>query len=193
MMSDQNWDVLIIGGPSGVGKSSVSYPLARHFDVPIVEVDDLFHAVEALTTPEQQPMIHYWQTHPEAAEFPAERILELFLEVSHSLSPAIEAVINNHIETRAPVILDGDYILPEMAARYSERVKAIFLYEEDHSQITSNFLKREPNAGEQRGRAEVSQLFGRWLQDECRRFGLKSLPSQPWETVLERTVTAISE
>ena len=46
-----DWDVFVIAGPSGVGKSRLSYPLARRFDVPIVEADDLFRAVEAATTP----------------------------------------------------------------------------------------------------------------------------------------------
>lgn len=49
----KNWDVLAIAGPSGVGKSRVSYPLAKHFGVSVSEVDDLFHAIEAVTTPTQ--------------------------------------------------------------------------------------------------------------------------------------------
>jgi adenylate kinase family enzyme len=43
-----NWDVLVVAGPSGVGKSGVSYPLAQQFGIAVVEVDDLFHAIEAL-------------------------------------------------------------------------------------------------------------------------------------------------
>jgi len=57
-----DWDVFVVAGPSGVGKSRLSYPLARYFGVPITEVDDLFRAVEAATTPNQQPSLHFWRT-----------------------------------------------------------------------------------------------------------------------------------
>ena len=64
------WSVLLLCGASGTGKTQVSYPLARHYGVPIVEVDDLVEALQAMTTPEQQPILHYWRTHPEAARLP---------------------------------------------------------------------------------------------------------------------------
>ena len=142
-----DWDVFAIAGPSGVGKTCVSYPLARRFNAAIVEADDLFCVAETLTTPAEQPAIHYWRNHPEAVDFPSQKILELHLDVSRTMSPAIASVIENHIDTRMPVILDGDYILPEVIAAYSNRVKAIFLYEDDEDQIVKNFLLREPSEG----------------------------------------------
>lgn len=36
-----SWDVLLIGGASGAGRSSLSYPLARHFGVTVTEIDGL--------------------------------------------------------------------------------------------------------------------------------------------------------
>jgi 2-phosphoglycerate kinase len=53
------WKVLLICGPSGVGKTRLSYPLAHRFGVPIVEVDDAVEALLAMTTPEQQPELHH--------------------------------------------------------------------------------------------------------------------------------------
>lgn len=190
-MPDQNHEIIAIAGPSGVGKSGASYPLARHLGIPIVEVDDLFHAVEALTTPAQQPLIHFWQTHPEAAGLPAEEILAQHIEVCRALSPAIAAVIDNHIRTRMPIVLEGDYILPELAAEYPNQVKAVFLYEEDPDQIVRNFLNREPAQGEQHKRAQVSALFGTWLRAECKRLDLVALPSRPWDTTVERIIASI--
>ena len=134
-MIDKSQTILTIGGPSGVGKSSVSYEVARRTGRPIVEADDLFHGIEALTTPDQQPWIHFWRTQPEAAELSPDNILALHLEVCRAMSPAITSVINNHIETRMPIILEGDYILPEMIVPYTERVKGVFLYEEDATRL----------------------------------------------------------
>lgn len=185
-----DWDLFVIAGPSGVGKSRVSYPLARHFGVAVAEVDDLFHAVEAATTPNQHPALHYWRTHPEALELAPRRILDIHLDTCRAMGPPISAVIRNHIDTAAPVVLDGDYVLPELVAAYPQRVKSVFLMEEDPQQIVRNLRSREPGAGDQRKRAEVSVLFGRWLQQECVRLGLVSLPTRPWETVLQRVIAA---
>jgi 2-phosphoglycerate kinase len=195
----RSWDVLLIGGASGVGKTSVSYRLARHFDVGITELDDLHITIEALTTPEQQPALHYWRTHPEAASLPAQGILDLHLAVCRALAPAVEAVAANHVESRAPIVLEGDYLLPETVARWREtrsplfeRVKAVWLIEPDKDQITRNYAEREPDAGDQSGRAQVSWLFSAWLNEECRRHGLLALPARPWEVSIERIKGAIS-
>lgn len=190
-ISDQkrNWDVLLIGGPSGTGKSRLSQGLAQQFGVGLTEVDDLHLVLETMTTPEQQPMLHYWNTHPEAQQFSAEQILELHISVGRVLLPALSAVIDNHLESQAPVILEGDYLLPELIAQngfLSDRVRAVFLYEADEKQIVQNFYEREPEDGEQTGRAHVSWLFGQWLQQECERYSLMSLPARPWHTLFER-------
>ena len=48
----RSWQVLLIGGASGSGKTSVSYRLANHFNVGIIEVDDFQVILERMTTPE---------------------------------------------------------------------------------------------------------------------------------------------
>ncbi len=202
------WDVLLIGGASGVGKTSVSYALARHFGVGITEVDDLHIVLECLTTPEQQPLLHYWQTNPDAGNLSAEGIMELHISVCRVLAPAINAVMENHIETHMPIVLEGDYLIPEMllstatipatgqpgAAERTkiERAKGIFLFEPDETQILRNFAAREPDEGDQTGRARVSWLLGQWLQDECQRYDIAALPCRPWDTLPARIQEAIA-
>jgi 2-phosphoglycerate kinase len=148
-----NWRVLLLGGASGTGKTTLSYPLARRYGTPIVEVDDLVEALQAITTPEQQPMLHYWLAHPEAAHFPAERVLELQIAFAEALRPAVDAVIGNHLRTDTPVIIEGDYLLPGPLPDF---VRAALVHEPDVEQLARNYRQREPHAGEQRGRAEAS-------------------------------------
>src|SRR5262245_26447239 len=130
----RTWQVLLLGGASGVGKSSVSYRLAHHFAMGLTEVDDFQVVLEKMTTPEQQPAPHYWNTHPEAGELPAEKILDLHLAVCRALAPALEAVIANHLESATPVVLEGDFILPALATQTrfwdqvnNGQVRALFL------------------------------------------------------------------
>src|SRR5438552_5047964 len=109
------WEVLVIGGASGTGKTSASYPIARRFGVALTEIDDLHITARRLTTPAEQPVLHYWFMHPEAAtEMSPEAIVEMQISVSRAMAPAVTAVIANHIETQMPVVLEGDYVLPEL-------------------------------------------------------------------------------
>lgn len=189
---DRLWDVLLIGGAAGTGKTSVSYRVARHFGIGITEVDDFQVLIEAMTTPEQQPALHYWNTHPEAALWPAERIVELTIASGEAMAVGLRAVIANHLESNARVVLEGDYMLPSVATTFAERVRAVYLYEPDEEQILANFLRREPDAGEQTLRARVSWLYGDWLRREAERSGLPALPARPWETLFERVLAVIA-
>ena len=190
-LNELPWSVLLLGGPSGVGKTSASYALARRFGVGICEIDDLHIVAKAMTTPAQQPVLHRWDTDPRAHALSAERILELHIAVCRVMSPSIEAVVSNHVETNTPIVLEGDYVLPEVLPRVGSRVAAVFLYEPDETQIVRNFARREPDGGEQAKRARVSWLFGRWLKEECARHGAIALPPRPWNTLLDRIVEAI--
>ena len=183
--------IIAVAGPSGVGKSTLAYQLARQLDRPLVEADDLYHAIQATTTPEQNHWIHFWETHPEANDLPDPEIIELHIEVCRAMSPAIAAVIKNHIRTKMPVVIEGDYILPEMIAEFSEDVGALFLTDPDVEQYVANFLEREPHAGEQRRRADSSLLFGELLLQQCQDLGLPTIEARPWDTVVERALRII--
>lgn len=184
--------MLLLGGPSGVGKTSVSYALARRFSVGICEIDDLHIVAREVTTPAQQPVLHRWDVDPHAQDLSAEQIVELHIAVCRVMSASIQAVMLNHVETNTPIVLEGDYVLPEVLPRIAGPVAAVFLYEPDENQILRNLAQREPSAGEQTKRARVSWLFGRWLKEECARYRAIALQPRPWNTLLDRVVETIS-
>ena len=194
----RSWDVLLLGGASGTGKTRLSYPLARHYGAAIMEVDDFTTLLEQMTTPEQQTVLHYWKTHPEAVQWPAEDILEQHLALAQVLGPGLEAVIARHLENRSPVVLEGDYLLPALVARShfagipaAGRVCGLFLLEPEEIQLRRNMQGREPEAGEQDKRAQVSHLYGQWLTEEAASYDLAVLSARPWETLLERAVAVL--
>jgi 2-phosphoglycerate kinase len=194
-----SWSVLLLCGASGTGKTRVSYPLARHYGVPIVEVDDLVEALQAMTTPEQQPILHYWRTHPEAARLPPADIADLQVAVAEALIPAVDAIVGNHLETDTPVIIEGDYLLPALATRDSfagvpakGRVAAVVLHEPDEAQIVANYLRREPGLGEQLQRARVSALYGDRLTEQAAEAGVPTVTARPWTDVIERVIAAVT-
>ncbi len=195
----RSWQVLLLGGSSGTGKTAVSYRLARYFGVGITEVDDFQVLLECMTTPEQQPVLHFWRTHPAPGQLSAAEIMEQGLAVGRVMAPGLAAVIANHLETQTPIVLEGDFIHPALAAQtsfagvpHAGQVRAVFLYEEDEAQLLENFLRREPETGPQTKRAQVSWLYGQWLKAEAERYGLPALPARPWDTLFDRIVAALS-
>ena len=191
--------MLLLGGASGVGKTTLAYGLAAHYRLDVVEIDDIQAALQALTTPEQQPLLHLWRTHwEEFSAFTDDEHLQHFLDVSRKIfRPAIEAVIENRLEGGMPAIIEGDFIVPELAVQAQlkgpsngSRVKALFVYEEDEAQISANLARRE--GGDQAFVAHTSWLKVRWLRHECARLGVPDVAARPWNSLLERAVAAVS-
>src|SRR5215212_9580763 len=110
LLPPRSWQVLLLGGASATGKTAVSYRLAQYFGVGITEVDDFQVLLERMTTPEQQPVLHFWRTHPAPDQLSAAEIMEQGLAVGQVMAAGLEAVIANHLETQTPVVLEGDFL-----------------------------------------------------------------------------------
>ena len=91
---NRNLDVLLIGGASGSGKTSISSPLARLYGIDLVRVDDFQVLLEAVTTPEGHPVIHYRQTRPNWCD-DVNTTVNLLIEIGQMLAPGLTAVIND--------------------------------------------------------------------------------------------------
>jgi 2-phosphoglycerate kinase len=126
------------------------------------------------------------------------------IEVGQVLSPALEVVIENHVDTAAPIVIEGDGVLPSLYAHSSVRdrartgeVQALFLVEPEEDVMFTNMVSRGRGMGGQREgelRAEVGAkwLYGQWLADEAHRYNLPVLTSRPWSTLVERIMAATS-
>jgi 2-phosphoglycerate kinase len=190
--------VVLIGGASASGKSELSGPLALRLGLPLTLVDDLMITAKTLSTPQQQPALHAWDTAEDHSALTPEDIMAMHIASARALQPALKAVIADHLEFRTPFILEGDSLLPELAARPAltdafgaGQVQAVFLSEPDEAQLIQNFLAREPDQGEQTFRAGMSVRVGGWLAAEARRLGLPVVSARPWSTTLNRVLTAL--
>lgn len=199
-MTQRTFDVLLVGGASGVGKSSLARPLGRRYGMPVLEVDDIVCAVKAMTTPERHPDLFFWETHPDAPDLPPTEIMRQGLALADALRPALEAVIGNHLASGVPVLIEGDFLLPALAARAEfagvpagGRVRALFVAEPLIAQVIDNYRARDPDEGEQRLRAEVSMAWDGWLRAEAARHGLPVLPARPWHDALARAEALLAE
>ncbi len=192
--ADRPWQVLLLGGASGVGKTQVSYRLAHHYAAGLTEVDDVQIVLEQMTTPESLPAVHWWRTHPDQAHVLDDAaILRHTLAYGAVMERVLEPVIANHLDTAAPMLFEGDFILPSLAGRQrfdgvaaGGRVAAVFLYEENEHQIRENYRGREET--DQIRRSHISWRYSEWLRTECDRWGISTVPARPWDTVLSRVI-----
>ena len=196
-MSDQRWQVLLISGASGVGKTRISYRLAHHFGVGITEIDDFQVILERMTTPEQQPVLHFYRTEPDAFHhLDDEQKLVYGLRYAAVMAEPLEYVIANHLDGGSPIVLEGDFILPSLAAQSAYdgipaagRVRALFVYEPEEEQIGRNLLARE--GAPQPDRARASWRHSEWLRQEAGRLGVPTIAARPWDTGFERALALL--
>lgn len=194
----RRWDVLLIGGASGVGKTSISYRLAHHFGIGITAIDDFQVVLERMTSPEQYPVLHLFRQSPETF-FRMDEDGKLAHAIAYAtvMAEALEHVVANHLDGEPPIVLEGDFLLPSLAARPSfdgiaadGRVRGFFVVERDDAQIARNYEAREGDP--QPGRARASWRFSEWLRQEAERLGVPTLEARPWETGFERALALIS-
>uniref|UniRef100_UPI0027DF40FD AAA family ATPase n=1 Tax=Streptomyces sp. LS1784 TaxID=2851533 RepID=UPI0027DF40FD len=135
---DSPWDVLLIGGASGIGKSRAAAHLSARHGAFVVEFDDVVAALQAATTPADHPGLHHFRALPDPDALPADHVLELQIATARALDDALLGVVRNRLTVDVPAIVEGDYLTPAAAARagaeaarQGRRVSAVFLHEDD--------------------------------------------------------------
>jgi 2-phosphoglycerate kinase len=196
------WTVLLIGGSSSVGKTTLAKQIGLYFGVPWLQVDDLRLALQnsSVLLPNHTEALYFF-TSEEVWELPPARLCDGLTAVGEVLSPAIEIVIANHVETKAAIVIEGDGILPALLTRpevhkRSTQVRAVFLLEPDEEVILANIVARGRGV---KGRTEVKLhteartkwLYGQWLREEAHRYNLPVVESRPWSTLFERIISVI--
>ena len=175
-----SWTVLLIGGNFGSGKSTVAAELGRRFGISWMQVDDLRLAFQRarVSLPENNEALYfdqdpnYWRLEPEAKR-------DSLIAVGEVLSAPLEVVIENHVDQDAPIVIEGDGILPSLIDRPSvmerqQAIRSVFLVETDESALLGNLLERTRliegrTQEEMRVEGRGKWLFGQWLVREAKR------------------------
>ena len=193
MKLERDWKVLLIGGPSGVGKSSIANDLARYFKVNVIEVDDICRSIKAMTTKEIAPWVHYWSTGLNWLDVGVEGNVKWLINISKEIMPALKSIINNHLESCQPTIIEGDFIHPDLLAIFDpDQVKGFYINEANVNQIMDNYYSRE-GGQKQSYRSNISHAYGQWQVEKCRDLDISLIPSRPWDNSLERALKALKK
>jgi 2-phosphoglycerate kinase len=193
----------MIGGNSGAGKTMLAREIGLFFGLPWEQVDSLRLMLEWNTDPIQRPALHLFDDIVAIVRHPAEVVTSWRIANAVETSHSIEVVVAHHVSSGAPVILEGDDIVPAMATQRTfakfdvpERaVQSVFVIESDEAIILANMRKRGAGFGfsrhtsaEQANRVRVSRLYGEWLEQEADRYGLPTLRARPYDTLAQRII-----
>jgi len=184
----RNWTVLLIGGASGTGKSTLAYELADFYKINVMEIDDIHKALKATTTRDILPAVHYWDTGVNWMDIGIQGNVNWLIDVSKEMAPGLKAIVDRHIVDNVPVIIEGDFINPEFTLSFGNPgVKSIFIHEPDKEQLLRNFFSRE-GGDLQQYRADICIAYGDWIKKVCDDLGIKFIESRPWDTLLDRVI-----
>ncbi len=195
------WDVLLIGGHSTSGKSTVATNIGRRLGIPISQVDDHRIGLQRVTHPGQIEGLHFFlQPEAEIFKHAMDELVRKHVRIAAVMSGAMEAVIAHHVLAKQPIILEGDGILPELGMRneidgvaVAGRVRTVFLLSRSHAELQAACRARWPGTPGPHADdwANLAWRYGQWMRGECDRHGIPVVESQPWVTLEERVLELI--
>jgi 2-phosphoglycerate kinase len=98
--------IVLVGGATGTGKSSVARILSDHLGVHAYFSTDVLRQIQrAVTRPETHPALH-------RSSFAARPLLRGFMEQSLRISEAVEAVIRRLAEQGVSAVIEGVSLIP---------------------------------------------------------------------------------
>jgi hypothetical protein len=74
---ERDWQVLLLGGASGTGRASSAIRWPGDTGCRSSRWTTWSSPVQRMTSTDQQLMLHYWETHPDAGSLPVSHVLEL--------------------------------------------------------------------------------------------------------------------
>lgn len=203
---DRDWDILVLPGVSGVGKTTAAATIARRFGVQWLEVDDLRQALQfsGAVLPAFNDELYYFLRTPNFAFRPVEEVVRGFVGTGKALIPALRVTIETHLVCNAPCVIEGDGVLPELMqdatiGPYVDegRVRFCVITEDSVEALLTSMLGRGRGIGsaptERAERhAHANAAYNAWLVNACREVGIPVVPSRPQETLADRVLAAVS-
>jgi 2-phosphoglycerate kinase len=110
--------IVLVGGATGSGKSSVATEVAHRFGITrVTSTDFLRQTMRAFLSPEVVPSIHFSSFEAGRALTPplsasADAVLLGFLEQTRSVLVAVKAVIERALAERLSMVLEGVHLVP---------------------------------------------------------------------------------
>jgi 2-phosphoglycerate kinase len=170
--------IILIGGATGTGKSTVAAEVAYRLGITrVTSTDFVRQTMRALFTPEFLPAIHYssfdaGRALPTAQEEEVDPLLHGFLEQTRHVLVGVQAAIDRSLEEGWSMVLEGVHLVPGLVEPPPEAEQAVvarcILEIEDPAVHETHFYVRDASSDGLRPVARYLDRFDeiRRIQDE---------------------------
>lgn len=188
--------VILIGGTTGVGKSTMASQMANRLGIyRLTSTDTVRQVMRAFFSPELMPAIHYSSFDSAAAvSIPVPEQTDLttagFIEQVKAVRVGIEAVVRRAIEEKQSLVVEGVHLVPGSLnrARWGDVIVVEFvLAVSDERRHHDHFTVRDWQTGGQRAFGKYIERFDqiRRVQDyillRARQFGVRVLENDNFD------------
>jgi 2-phosphoglycerate kinase len=167
--------IVLIGGATGTGKSTVATEVAYRLGITrVTSTDFVRQTMRAFFTPEFLPAIHTssfdaGKTLPSAQEEEVDPLLHGFLEQTRHVLVGVQALVDRSLEEGWSMVLEGVHLVPGMLPRPIERalsVECIVAIENEQTH-SEHFMIRDLSSDGVRPLDKYLERIGdiRYLQD----------------------------
>lgn len=149
--------ILLLGGTSGVGKSSLALEVARRLGIGrVLSTDSIRDVMRVMLSDDLVPTLHVssFEAHSRLTrpvQDGADPVVEGFLEQSRTVSVGVRAVIERAIAEGTSTVIDGVSIVPGFfdAGEWQDRAHVFFLLaaDEDRESLHSHLVARAHGRG----------------------------------------------
>jgi 2-phosphoglycerate kinase len=186
--------ILLIGGATGTGKSTVASEVAHRLGINRVTCTDIVRqTLRAFFPPDQMPAIH-------RSSFdspPDEPLVDAFLDQTKEVAIAVEASVSRAILEGWSMVVEGVHVVPGMLTVSADdaRVVECVLTIEDEVAHAGHFWIRDATSGGERpvrkylDRLDDIRRLQDWLVERARECGVPVFENSR----VEKTVGAVIE
>lgn len=199
------WTVLVLFGASGTGKSTAAAEIGRRCGVSWIQVDDLRLALQYsdVSLPDRTEDLYFLEGSPDIwTRTPAE-LRQAFINVAEVMVPALRTVIHSHVVTDAPMVIEGDGVLPVLAESDllsplvdTGAIRFVCVATPSVDELVENTRARGRGLDASmpdrpRQQATANEAFGKWLEEEAMRYGIPVVASRPFGTLPDRILDVV--
>lgn len=195
--------VVLIGGPSATGKSTLAESVARCLEATRIDLDLFYIALRGVIPPGDAPVGLHQQDESFWAK-PAHELVELYLNLQAYMSRSFEPVVAQFLRSGRSVVMEGTWLNPEFASQSTYSgceaagiVKGLFLYEpvfgemERRRRQRANPWDRVFSAAVMENVATMRYTLGLELKRHAETLGMPVLECRPFATLEHRALSAL--
>jgi len=196
--------VVLVGGATGVGKSTLSIELANVLEIPHVASTDIIREMmRTMFSADLLPHIHYASYQADSVRrftTGADPMLAGFQEQAALVAVGVKAMISRAIKENSSIIVNGVHIVPGIidAAEFETCITQFLLVLDDASSHRARFGRRQRRAPRRRARDYLRYFpairrIQNFLVDRARECGTPTIESHYFEETLDAALNYVTE